>query len=227
MLEAARRVAGLTRPLWICALTQTQARGRRGREWVMPQGNFAATLVMPVQGGPGQAALRSFVAALALFDTVADLTGRPAALGLKWPNDVLLNGGKLAGILLETLPRAGWLAIGIGVNLIAAPSSEDIETGAVRPVSLSGEIGLSVSPQDFLDLLAGAFSRWEDRLQTEGFTPIRQAFLARAARLGQVITARLPHEAVTGTFDTMDETGQLVLKTAQGVRLIPAADIYF
>ena len=227
MLEASRRVAGLERPLWICALRQTAARGRRGRTWVMPEGNFAATLVMPVQGGPGRAALRSFVAALALYDAVADLTGRPAALSLKWPNDVLLNGGKLAGILLETLPRFGWLAIGIGVNLAEAPGADEVEAGAVAPVSLKGETGLRVSPQDFLDVLAGAFSRWENRLQTEGFTPIRQAFLARAARLGKDITARLPHETVTGRFETMDDTGQLVLKTAQGIRLIPAADIYF
>ena len=227
MLEARRRVAALSGPEWTLALNQTAAHGRRGRVWIMPKGNFAATLALPVQGGPTQAALRSFTAALALHDTLADLTGRPAALGLKWPNDVLLNGGKIAGILLETLPRSGWLAIGIGVNLAEAPEARTLEPEAAAPVSLRGETGLSVTPQDFLDLLAAALVRWEERLVGEGFAPVRDAFLLRATRLGEQITARLPTETLVGTFDTIDDTGQLVLRTSQGKRLIPAADIYF
>ena len=227
MLEAARRVAHLTRPEWILALKQSAAKGRRGRRWLMPAGNFAATLSLPVDGGPSQAALRSFGMALALHDTLADLTGRPAALGLKWPNDVQLNGGKIAGILLETLPRVGWLAIGIGVNLVSTPDTQSLEPDAITPVSLRGETGLRATPQDFLDLLAHAFAQWEARLNAEGFTPLRDAFLLRATRLGETITARLPYETLIGTFDSIDDSGQLVLKTGQGTRLIPAADIYF
>ena len=227
MLEARRIVGDLAGPTWTLALRQTAARGRRGRVWVMPEGNFAATLALPVTGGPAQAALRSFVAALALYDSFADVTGRTEGLALKWPNDVLLNGGKVAGILLETLPREGWLAIGIGVNLVAAPEAEVLETGAVRPVSLSGETGMVVAPADFMTILAANFDRWEALMVRDGFEPIRAAFLARAARLGQEIIARLPNEELKGHFQTIDETGQLVLATQGGVRHIPAADIFF
>jgi BirA family biotin operon repressor/biotin-[acetyl-CoA-carboxylase] ligase len=97
MAEAARRAPTLAGPGWILALRQTAARGRRGRAWVMPPGNFAATLVYRPPGGPAEHALRSFAAALALADALDALTGRPDAVALKWPNDVLLHGGKLAG----------------------------------------------------------------------------------------------------------------------------------
>ena len=227
MLEARRNVSDLTVPTWTLALAQTAARGRRGRVWVMPKGNFAATLALPVAGGPAQGALRSFVAALALFDSFADVTGRTEGLALKWPNDVLLNGGKVAGILLETLPREGWLAVGIGVNLVAAPDAGAVEPGAVRPVSLSGETGIVVAPADFMTLVAANFDRWEAVMARDGFEPIRTAFLARAARVGQEITARLPNEELRGRFETIDVAGQLVLATDRGLRHIPAADIFF
>ena len=227
--EAARRFDTLTGPTWISARQQTSARGRRGRAWVGPTGNFAATLVLPVSL-PETAALRSFVAALALYETLAELTGAPAALALKWPNDVLLNGGKLAGILLESVLRRGQivgLSIGIGVNLAEAPGADEVEPGAMRPVALAPETGVAVSPEDFLAALAPAYAHWEAQFVTWGFAPLREAWLARAARLGAPITARLPTEAVTGTFRTVDETGHLVLDTPQGLRRIAAADIYF
>src|SRR6056297_3225873 len=118
--EAARMATELTGPTWIMARNQTAARGRRGRGWANPAGNFAATLVLHPSEPPEQAALRSFVASLALYDGIVAATGRAQGLSLKWPNDVLLNGGKLAGILLESAghgPRLSHLAIGIGVNL--------------------------------------------------------------------------------------------------------------
>ena len=123
MLEAARRLPDLRGPTWILALRQTAGRGRRGRAWTDPAGNFAATLVMRLDEPPARLALRSFVAALALHDALAAATGLPQGFALKWPNDVLLNGGKLSGILLES-PGAGVLALGIGVNLRHAPEAD-------------------------------------------------------------------------------------------------------
>jgi BirA family biotin operon repressor/biotin-[acetyl-CoA-carboxylase] ligase len=226
--EAARRFDTLRGPSWILALHQTAARGRRGRAWVHPAGNFAATLVLPGPIAPATAALRSFVASLALYDAFAAATGRPGSFALKWPNDVLLNGGKVAGMLLETIgPRGDALSIGIGVNLAQAPGADQVEPGAVRPVSLISETGVSVSPADFLDLLAPAYAKYEAQIATYGFAPIRTAWLDRAARLGKQITARLPAETVTGRFDTVDEQGQLVLSTPQGPRRIAAADVFF
>lgn len=228
--EAARLAPQLTRPAWILARRQTAARGRRGRAWVAPEGNFFATLVMRPAGDPAAAAQRSFVAALALADALAAATGPGPVLTLKWPNDVLMNGGKVAGILLESAGqggRVGHLAIGIGVNLVAAPPIEAVEPGAARPVSVLGETGLRLAPEALLDLLAPAFARWEAQLVTWGFAPVRTAWLARAARLGQRITARTMTETVEGTFETIDEAGALVLRTASGPRAIPAADVYF
>lgn len=228
--EAARLAPSLTSPAWILALRQTAARGRRGRAWAMAEGNFAATLVMRPTERPEVVALRSFVAALALHDAFVAVTGRPAPFALKWPNDVLLSGGKVAGILLESLgqgTRVAHLAIGIGVNLVAAPTLAEVEPGATPPVSLLGETGLRVTPVELLDALAPAYAGWEARFVTEGFAPIRAAWLARAARIGQPVTARTGTEVLQGTFETIDETGALVLVMAQGRRAIPAAEVFF
>jgi BirA family biotin operon repressor/biotin-[acetyl-CoA-carboxylase] ligase len=209
---------------------QTAARGRRGRPWASPEGNFAATLILHPQGGPAGAALRSFVASLALADALRDVTNGKAATALKWPNDVLLNGGKVAGILLESGGSAGRLShllVGIGVNLAAAPPPEAVEEGALRPVSVLGETGVAVTPEALLDALAPAFARWEATLATGGFAPVREAWLARAARLGQPVTARTMTETVSGRFETIDATGALVLDTGTARRAIPAADVYF
>jgi len=228
--EAARVAGSLSGPEWILALEQTSGRGRRGRAWVNPAGNFAATYVMRPTEPPEQVALRSFVAALALYDAFAAVTGRTEPFGLKWPNDVLLNGGKVAGILLESIGSSGGvshLAIGIGVNLIGAPTVEAVEPGSTRPVSLLDDTGARVGQEEFLDILAPAYAAWETQFSTFGFGPIRTAWLARAVKLGEVITARTAREEVVGSFDTVDETGNLVLSTPQGRRAIPAADIYF
>ncbi|MGR3660114.1 MAG: biotin--[acetyl-CoA-carboxylase] ligase [Paracoccaceae bacterium] len=224
--EATRIAPSLSGPTWILAIKQTAGRGRRGRAWVDPIGNFAATLVMRPTETPDKIALRSFTASLALYDTFVALTGRPAGFALKWPNDVLLNGGKIAGILLENL-ASSHLAIGIGVNLKQAPSPAEIDAKAVAPVSLLSETGADISPEDFLDTLAPKYAHWEHQLITYGFAPIREAWLSRAARLGQPITARTTKTEITGTFETIDATGQLVLSTAKGRQTIPAADIFF
>ncbi|MDO6480249.1 biotin--[acetyl-CoA-carboxylase] ligase [Shimia thalassica] len=229
--EAQRIASSLTGPEWILGLSQTAGRGRRGRPWTDPTGNFAGTLVLRPTETPDQIALRSFVASLALFDAFVDVTGRTEPFSLKWPNDVLLNGGKVAGILLESAGFAGGqmshLAIGIGVNLKHAPDAAHLEKRSVPPVSLLSETGADVDPETFLDLLAAAYARWETQFTTYGFDPIRTAWLARAARLGEEITARTSRDETVGTFETVDSAGNLVLKTPKGPVAIPAADIFF
>lgn len=228
--EAARRFPTIAGPTWIMALNQTAARGRRGRVWVNPAGNFAATLVLPRKGRADQAAQHSFGAALALFDAFVAATGRVAPFTLKWPNDVLLNGGKVAGILLESIRHGhdfAGLSIGVGVNLTHSPDADLIDAEALRPVALATETGAVVTPQEFLDLLAPAFARHAACMDQYGFAPIRKAWLARAARLGQTITARTGTDSVSGIFETVDETGQLILQTPTGRRVIAAADVFF
>ena len=230
MAEGARIAPSLAGPEWVLAQEQTSGHGRRGRAWASPQGNFFASLVMRPDGPSATAALRSFVAALALREAFIAATGRAEALSLKWPNDVLLNGGKVAGILLESVgagQAVSHLIIGIGVNLVTAPGADQVEPGAVPPVSLLSETGIRVSPEAFLDLLAPAFARHEAQFSTYGFAPIRSAWLQGAARLGETITARTTSESLTGRFETIDETGNLILQTAKGRQAIPAADIFF
>jgi len=227
-LEAQRIAVDLSGPAWILALHQTAAKGRRGRSWAMPPGNFAATYIMRPTEPPKIVALRSFVAALALFDAFVATTGSPAPFALKWPNDVLLNGGKVAGILLESFATnaTAHLAIGFGVNLASAPDPTEVEKAATRPVSLIGETGARITPQELLAALAPAYARWETSFTTYGFAPVREAWLARATRLGTTITARTGAASTTGIFESIDTTGALVLATDQGQRAIPAADVF-
>ena len=219
MAEARRRLATASPPLWIVAERQIAGIGRRGRVWRDPEGNYAGTLLLDVPNGPTAMALRSFVAALAVHDAVSDLAGSDG-LSLKWPNDVLLHGGKLSGILLEALDRTT-VAIGIGVNLKAAPERGALEDSALAPATLSGE----ATVREFHDALRPAFDGWEDVLRRRGFDPVREAWLARAAGLGNAIRARLPAEELHGTFEGIDGFGHLILRTARGVRHLPAADI--
>ena len=228
--EAFRRAPQLPGPAWILAGEQTAGRGRRARAWASPPGNFYATLVMQPTEPPQIVALRSFAAALALRDALEAVTGTGAGLSLKWPNDVLMNGGKVAGILLESHGAGSGisvLAIGIGVNLIGHPEADQVEIGAVRPVSVLSETGQRISPEVFLDHLAPAMADWEARFQTLGFGPLRQAWLDHAARLGERIVARTGQEVREGVFETIDTDGNLVLRMTSGPVAIPAAEVFF
>ncbi len=228
--EGFRRAASLDRPTWICAGVQTAGRGRRARPWSSPEGNFHGTLVLKPAEPPETVALRSFAAALALRDAFVQLTSLPQSFTLKWPNDVLCNGGKIAGILLESQGLNSpdpVLCIGIGVNLIAAPDASQVEAGAVPPVSLLGETGLHIPPDAFLDVLAPAYAAWEATFTTEGFAPLRAAWLSHAARLGETIRARTGTETREGKFDTIDPQGNLVLRTQAGTLAIAAAEVFF
>ncbi|WP_299782917.1 biotin--[acetyl-CoA-carboxylase] ligase [uncultured Roseobacter sp.] len=228
--EVQRRAGSEPAPFWVLAQKQAAARGRRGRAWSMPEGNFAATLLLRPAEPPHLAALRSFVMSLALHRAFVEVCGRADAFALKWPNDVLLRGGKVAGILLESTglgAAMGPLAIGVGVNLVAAPGADEVEPGAVQPVSLRGETGITVAPEAFLDALARAYAPLEQQFTTLGFAPIRAAWMEHAARLGETIIARTGREEITGTFEDVDADGNLLLRTPKGLRAIAAADVFF
>ncbi len=223
--EAARMAPTLSGPAWILALEQTNARGRRGRAWSTPRGNFAGTLIMRRREEPGVAALRSFVTSLALYRTFVAVTGQADAFALKWPNDVLLKGGKVAGILLESI--GDHLVVGIGVNLANAPAADEVEARALTPMALAETLDVDVTPEVFLDVLAAEYAALEAQFTAHGFAPIRRAWLSHAAKLGEVITARTMRDETIGTFEDVDEAGNLILQTANGRAAITAADVYF
>jgi BirA family biotin operon repressor/biotin-[acetyl-CoA-carboxylase] ligase len=217
-------------PAWFLGLEQTAGRGRRARPWASPRGNFHATLLMQPAEPASVVALRSFAAALALREALLALTGLGAALTLKWPNDVLLNGGKVAGILLESASSGAGvahLAIGFGVNLIAAPDASLLEPGALRAVTVLEETGHRVTPEAFLGQLAPAYARWEAVFLAQGFAPLRAEWLAHAARLGEVIRARTGTTSREGRFETIDASGALILGMTGGPVAIPAAEVFF
>lgn len=228
--EGFRRSATLPGPTWIMAGFQTAGRGRRARPWASPRGNLHATLVLRPTEPAETVALRSFAAALALRDACVAVTGLSGNFSLKWPNDLLLNGGKLAGILLESVglgTDAPTLCIGFGVNLIAAPDAAGVEPGAVPPVSLLQEMGLRITPEGFLDALAPAYADWERTFQAHGFAPLRSAWLSHAARIGEPIRARTGTVTRDGVFEGIDAAGSLILRTPQGTLAIPAAEVFF
>jgi len=214
-------------PVWVMARRQLASRGRRGRPWIFEDGNFAASLMMWPQKPVSEFAQMSFVTALGLFEVIKELGGE--ALGLKWPNDVLLGGKKLSGVLLETVAHKGktGLVIGVGVNLKHAPNRKSIEERAINPTSFVAATGQTVDPADFLDLLAPRMETWRKTWDKEGFAPIREAWLARAIGLGTKITARLPNADHHGVFEDIDEHGSLVLRSTSGRMVLPAADVYF
>ncbi len=222
--EARRRaLAGERGPLWLRADVQTAGRGRRGRAWASAGGNLFATGLYTLDEGAREAAQLSFAAALSAA-AVADAAG-VAEARLKWPNDVLVAGRKVSGLLLESgaAPGGGlWLAVGVGINLASHP--EDSE----RPATNLSAHGERLSPERALAILAEAFDAWLMRWRTEGFAPIRQAWLARAHALGERCQARLDGETVTGVFADLGADGALRLDLADGTRRhIAAGDVFF
>jgi len=209
--------------MWILTHAQPAGVGRRGKAWEMPTGNFAASLLMHSDEPLPALAQRSFIAALALFDVLSELG--VSDISLKWPNDVLVHGRKLAGILLTSTP--GTIVVGIGVNLAASPHPASLPEDATAPIHLGEVLHSPPDPEAFLTLLASAFQRFEKQMCNYGFAPIRETWLSHAARLGEVIHARLPGRTESGTFETIDETGALVLRTAKGRITLPAAEVFF
>ena len=226
--EEARRLAvsGEPGPIWISSARQTAGRGRRGRVWESPSGNLAATLMLRPGRTATECAQLSFVAAIAVSDMLAGFAGKAEIL-VKWPNDVLADGRKIAGILLESASQGGeapgWLAIGIGVNLASHPQ------GTEFPATSLAALGASPpTADDALLHLAAHFAKWYEVWSVEGFPAIRDSWLARAAGLGKRIRARLSNEETSGVFEGIDENGALLLRESVGyVRSIPAGEVFF
>lgn len=228
--EARRRAeAGEAGPLWITAVRQTAGRGRRGRDWSTEPGNLAATLLTTSRKPPAEAAQLTFVAALAVADLCEAWV--PASLvRIKWPNDVLIAGAKVCGILIESGSMADgrlWLAVGCGVNLAHAPVNTPYPATSLA-AHLKAGVTEPPSPPEAMGAFAAAFNRWLRVWEEGGFEPIARAWTARAGGIGGICVARLGAETVEGVAEGLDVDGALRLRTASGeVRRITAGDVFF
>jgi len=222
MLEQA--VLGAADNSWLRADRQTAGRGRRGRVWESPAGNLLLSGLIRARPGEGMLAQLSFVAALAVREALGQWV--PAGrLLLKWPNDVLLDGAKVSGILLETraTPRElPWVVVGIGINLAHHP------VGLERPAtSLQAMTGDAPDPDTVARAVITTFDAWRRRWREGGFAPIRTAWLASASGLGARIEARLTYRTLAGQFLDLAEDGALVLRLDSGVvETLHAADVF-
>ena len=219
----ARARAGERGPLWITARRQSAGRGRRGSAWVSEPGNLYASLLLTAPSPPAAAPQLSFVAALALHDAVLTCApGLAPRLKVKWPNDLMLDGAKLAGILIEGDSAPDFAAvIGIGVNCASHPD------GTAHPATDLAAARESVTPENLFEALKPAFARRLAQWRSgQGFASIRADWLARATGLGEEIRVRLPDKELTGRFEGLDDTGRLLLAGPGGVEIIAAGDVF-
>jgi len=215
---------------WILARQQTAGKGSRGRHWETGQGNFSASLLLRINDVPQNGALRSFSAALAVSETLVSLGIDESSISLKWPNDVLVDGKKIAGILLESSGRGqniDQLIVGIGINLSTAPPSNKLAAAALSPADVYSITSETVDPESVLDVLAPIFSNFENILSIHGFEAIRTRWLQKAARLGEELTVQQGDRSITGTFNDVDTSGALVLTTPYGSHVISTGEIFF
>jgi BirA family biotin operon repressor/biotin-[acetyl-CoA-carboxylase] ligase len=225
--EEARRLAaqGAEDGTLVWAREQTAGRGRRGRAWTSPPGNLYLSLVLRPDCAPAEAAQLGFVAALAIGETSGGFVPPLVELHHKWPNDVLLGGRKVSGILLESEADASGalqsLVMGVGINVASAPEGTEFPATSLKE---QGAGDVPVEP--VLEAFCRHFLSWVDRWLADGFPPVRAAWKRRAWRLGEEIEARLPHETLRGRFDDLDESGALVLATAAGSRRITAGEVF-
>lgn len=225
--EARRRAeAGEVGPIWLLGLRQTAGRGRRGRAWETGDGNLAATLLFSTDKPPAEAAQVSFVAALAVADLLAAYAP-PSRVSLKWPNDPMLGGVKVSGILVESgaHPTGGlWIAVGIGVNLVRAP----IQSERSATTLAAHRTAPPPSSLEAIEVLAKAFERWSKVWLSLGFPAIADAWTSRAHGLGEHCVARLGTETVEGVAEGLDGDGALRLRLPDGrLRRITAGDVFF
>jgi BirA family biotin operon repressor/biotin-[acetyl-CoA-carboxylase] ligase len=209
----------------VWARRQTTGRGRRGRAWVSPEGNLHLSIVLRPGVEPRRAGEIAFVAALAVADACAALA--PAAdVRCKWPNDVLAAGRKVGGLLIESVfgsAAVEWVVVGIGINLTVHP--EDVEFPATH---LALHAGRALTVEEGLAAVAPAFAQRYRLWRAEGFAPIRKAWLARAAGVGQPIRVRLEASEFTGVFAGIATDGALEVAVPGGaVRRITAGDVFF
>ncbi len=212
--------AGERAPLWVIAKQQTAGRGRRGNVWVSEPGNLYASLLLP-SVPPGRAGELAFVAGLGVFDAIAELAPPIASrLALKWPNDVLLGGAKLAGILIEA--ERGWAVIGVGINCAHHPN----ETTQVATDLTSAGAPLPVETV-FAHLSKTMLVRLRQWADGGGFPTVRSDWLIRAAGIGKDICVRLPSKELAGQFEGLDETGHLLLRLPDGkIRAVSSGEVF-
>jgi BirA family biotin operon repressor/biotin-[acetyl-CoA-carboxylase] ligase len=208
----------------VWALQQTRGRGRRGRPWHSPPGNLYASLILRPTAPPERAAQLGFVAALAVGGALGRLVPALAGLSCKWPNDVLLCGRKLCGILLESETgegeRLAFLVVGVGINLRATPPATEFPA-----TSLTEQGFADVAPDAMLTALVTEFEHWRGRWEAEGFTPIRAAWRQRAV-LGGPARVRLDHLTLQGRLIDIDDEGALLLEEGGRQRRISAGEVF-
>jgi BirA family transcriptional regulator, biotin operon repressor / biotin---[acetyl-CoA-carboxylase] ligase len=224
-IERAR--AGERGPMWFVTSEQTAGRGRRHRPWIAPRGNLACSVLETVDVAPAVAATLGFAAGLALEAALRAIAGS-AAIGfaLKWPNDVLAGEAKLTGILLEAEAVASEglaVVVGMGTNVVAAPE------GTPTPATSLKALGVETSAEALFTALSDSWAEyrgvWD---QGRGFGEIRRRWLALAAGLGQPVAVHTGNATVSGIFDTIDDTGCMIVRTATGDRIpISAGDVHF
>jgi len=208
---------------WFVAGRQSAGRGRMARPWVSQPGNLYASLLLLDGLTPARAAELGFVTGVALAEALTSMLPEDARPQLKWPNDLLCGGAKVAGILLEatTLPDGRFVCvIGCGVNCASHPDNTPYPAASLRA------LGAAVSPGEVFEALSGSFADWYQRWRdTGGFSSVRMAWLSHAAHLGQSIRIVLNGETVHGIFRAIDEHGRLVLEQPAGQRIVDTGDI--
>jgi len=227
--EEAKRLAaaGAASGTLVWAREQTAGRGRRGRGWVSPVGNLYLSLLLRPGCAPAVACQVNFVTSVALAEAIAEFLPVGKVVALKWPNDVLVGGAKVSGILLEASAAADgsveWLVVGVGVNIAAAPK------GTPYPATgLAREGASDASVEAVLTAFARRFEAAYEAWQEQGFAPVRARWLAGAHGLGEPIEVRLERETLHGRFADLDAAGTLALDMADGRRRhIAAGDLFF
>lgn len=212
--------------LWIVSEEQTAGRGRRGRPWTSNRGNMFASLLLIDPQPADRVAELPLVAAVALAEAIDKVTGSYHLGGLKWPNDVLVEGAKISGILLEAemLPdgrRA--IVLGIGVNCVSHP-----ELSLYASTDLAA-LGYQVQPEGLFEALSQSIARWREIwAQERGFEQVRDAWVDRSVHQGKMITVRNGEREIEGRFLGLDGSGHLVLGTGNGKQeTVYAGDVFF
>jgi len=215
--------AGERGPLWITAKSQSAGRGRRGSNWASPPGNLYATLLLSEPSAADRAPQLSFVAALALHDAVAGCAPQLGPmLNVKWPNDLLVNQAKVAGILIEGESEPCFtVVVGFGVNCATHP---DDASYAATDLAKAGAV---VAPDALLAALAGSMrgrlAQWNGG---RDFAAIRTDWLKRAPGLGQTLHVRLPERELAGRFKGLDDAGRLLLEQNGRLTAITAGEVF-
>lgn len=223
--EALTRLrAGERGPLWLATAHQTAGHGRRQRAWISPPGNLACTVIEMLRTDQTQAATLGFAAGLALEAALRQVSGDAVSFRLKWPNDLLVNGAKLAGILIEAEATPEGLAAvaGIGVNVVAAPEDTPYPAVSLRA------LGIVTDAQALFAALSDAWAEWFALWDHgRGFAEIRTRWLERAAGIGAPIQVRQGERMIDGVFETIDEAGRLVVSHGGGTTTVAAGDVHF